>query len=137
MKPIISLLFCLLISGCTTVSRWTTTASTTAAGGLIAHQVSDGNPLATAAGAGIGLAAGEGINVVNRKNVEAAYGKGFDKGRSDAVKQQYWIMVNQQRREEDPFSDEFGLFGVPLPEHQTNGVIYNPSTRRIQPSQTP
>lgn len=131
-KLLFLLTICAFICGCANTTRLLTDAATTGAGGLVAHKLSKGDPLVTTAGAGAGLLLGEGIHMANTKAETQAYSKGFDKGRSDAVKQQYWIMVNQQKRVEDDFSSEFSLFDLPLPEHQNGGAIINPTTRALR-----
>lgn len=133
MRNILFLLtVCTFISGCANATRLLTDAATTGAGGLVAHKLSKGDPLVTAAGAGAGLLLGEGIHFANHKAETKAYSKGFDKGRSDAVKQQYWIMVNQQKRIEDDFSGEISLFDIPLPEHHSGSAIINPTIRSLR-----
>lgn len=130
---IYSLLFiaCLLFSGCAGVNRAVTDMVAAGAGGLAAHKLSKGDPLVTAAGAGAGLILGETLNYANDARSRKAYTSGFDKGRSDAVKQQYWIMVNQQRGG-DLLDESISLFDVPLPEHQNNGALFNSTVRTLR-----
>jgi len=134
MKPsIYSSLFiaCLLFSGCAGVNRAVTDVVAMGAGGLTAHKLSKGDPLVTAAGAGAGLLLGETLNYANDARARKAYTTGFDKGRSDAAKQQYWIMVNQQKGSA-LMNENFSLFDVPLPEHQNSGALFNSTVRTLR-----
>ena len=40
----------------------------------------------------------EGLHYAARKQSDKAYAAGYDKGKSDAVKQQYWLYVSMQRQ---------------------------------------
>jgi len=122
---------CVLLAGCAGVNRVVTDAVAVGAGGLAAHKLSNGDPLITAAGAGAGLLLGETLNFANDARSQKAYTTGFDKGRSDAAKQQYWIMVNQQR-ESTPFDGNVSLFDIALPEHQKDGALFNPSVKTLR-----
>ncbi|RYD26647.1 MAG: hypothetical protein EOP86_25665 [Verrucomicrobiaceae bacterium] len=67
-------------------------AAGAAGGGLLANQLSDGDPLITAAGtaAGIGLAAVG--NLLGDREVKAAREEGYHQGQGDAVRQHYWML---------------------------------------------
>lgn len=124
---------CILLVGCAGTSRVVTDAVAIGAGGLTGHKLSKGDPLITAAGAGAGLLLGETLHYANDMNAKKAYTSGFDKGRSDAVKQQYWVMVNQQKAMEgDLFDENFSLFDIPLPEHTSDGVLLNPTMKTLR-----
>ena len=88
--------------------------------------------MATAAGAGAGVLVSETLNYASNSAAEKARKDGYYKGRSDAVKQQYWIMVNQQRSAQQANQD-IALYEIPIPEQEIDGVI-QPTTRvlRIQ-----
>lgn len=66
-----------------------------AGGAALANELSDGDPAITAAGAAGGVLLSEGLHYASKKQSERAYVNGYEKGRSDAVKQQYWVLVNQ------------------------------------------
>jgi hypothetical protein len=70
-----------------------------AGGGYIADKLSNGNPAITAAGAAGGVLLSEGGFYLAGKESDKAYVTGYEKGRSDAVKQQYWILVHQQQQQ--------------------------------------
>ena len=66
-------------------------------------------------------------------NIIEGYATGFDKGRSDAVKQQYWVMINQQKAAEGhEFDEPISLFDIPVPEQQIDGVILKPTTKTLR-----
>lgn len=115
-----------LLSGC--ANRMVTGLGLSAAGGVLGNQLSDGDPTITALGAGAGFLANEIISGQSEKKTVAAFQNGYDQGRSDAAKQQYWIMVNQQKAGELP-EEDLTLYEIPLPEQKIDGVILEPTTR--------
>jgi len=121
----------LFLAGCAETTRLVTDTVATGGGALLANKLSKGNPVITAVGGGAGLLLGEGLNYANDGNAKKAYATGFDKGRSDAVKQQYWMMVDQQKTTEG--SDEHtSLYDIPVPEQQIDGVILKPTTKVLR-----
>lgn len=120
----------LLLAGCAETTRLVTDTVTAGGGALLGDKLSHGNPYITAASGGAGLLVGEGLNYANNSNAKKAYSTGFDKGRSDAVKQQYWLMVNQQKAVED--SEHASLYEIPIPEQEIDGVILKPTTKILR-----
>ena len=59
-----------------------------AGGAVLANELSHGNPAAIAGGAAGGVLLSEGLHYAAKKECEKAYLTGYDKGRSEAVKQQ-------------------------------------------------
>ena len=106
--------------GCAAV-RPVSDAALGAGGGLIANQLSHGNPGITAAGAAGGVLLSEG----------AFYLSGKQKGRSDAVKQQYWILVHQQQQQKT-LPENISLYAIPIPEQTIDGTILNPTTKYLR-----
>ena len=45
-----------------------------------------------------GVILSEGFHYAAKKQSDKAYAAGYDKGKSDAVKQQYWLYVSMQRQ---------------------------------------
>ncbi|MEO8352772.1 MAG: hypothetical protein ABI680_13635, partial [Chthoniobacteraceae bacterium] len=124
-----------LLSGCAGTTRVLTDTVAAGVGAVAGNKLSDGDPLITAAGAGAGVLLGEALNYANDSHARKAYAQGFDKGRSDAVKQQYWVMVNQQKAADgNVFDENISLFEIPVPEQRIDGVILKPTTKilRIQ-----
>jgi len=68
-----------------------------AGGAYLGHELSNGDPLATAAGAAGGMLLSDGLRCAAGKQAEKAYATGYDKGKSDAVMQQYSLYVSMQK----------------------------------------
>ena len=136
MKTGTSLLFLMLqalLAGCAGSSRVVTDTLGAGVGAFVGNKLSKGDPLITAAGAGAGVLLGETLNYANDSHAKKAFAEGFDKGRSDAVKQQYWVMVNQQKAEEGKaFDENISLFDIPVPEQRIDGVILKPTTKVLR-----
>jgi hypothetical protein len=122
---LLSLLFC----GCA-ATRSLTDMGAAAGGAYVAHELSDGSPIATAAGAAGGVLVSEGLHYAARKRSEKAYATGYEKGRSDAVKQQYWLYIAQQRA--GAREGQVRLYEVQLPEQTIDGVTFQPSTKYLR-----
>jgi hypothetical protein len=120
----------LLLTSCGSTSRLATNALGAAGGAALGHGLSDGDPLMTAAGAAGGLLVGEAFNHANDKKTKQAFTEGYDQGRSDAVKQQYWMLVDRQRSDADPFGGDIGLFDFPLPYRMPDGTVFHPGSTR-------
>ena len=75
---------------------------------------------------------GEALEYAADTRSREAYIRGFDKGRSDAAKAQYWIMVNQHRAPGGGASGEARFYEVPFPEREVDGVILTPGTRTLR-----
>lgn len=130
MKTLIPfLLLSLLVSGCA-ASRPLGAVGLGAGGALVASELSGGNPGITAAGAAGGVLLSEGIHYLSRKETAKAYASGYDKGRSDAVKQQYWLYVHLQR--ESAGAGQVHLYPVALPEQHVDGAIFLPTIKNLR-----
>lgn len=123
------LLLCLLTAGCA-ASRPLGAIGLGAGGAVLANELSDGDPALTAAGAAGGVLLSEGLHYLARKETSKAYASGYDKGRSDAVKQQYWLYVRQQR--EASRAGQVRLYPVVLPEQRIDGAIFQPSVKLLR-----
>lgn len=119
----------LLLSGCA-ASRPVGDAVLGAGGAVLAHELSDGNPALTAAGAAGGVLVSEGLHYLSRRETAKAYQSGYDQGRSDAVKQQYWLYVAQQKGRSG--EGQVRLYPVLLPEQRIDGVLIKPSVRNLR-----
>lgn len=119
----------ILASGCA-ASRPIGAVGLGAGGALIASELSGGNPGLTAAGAAGGVLLSEGIHYLARKETSKAYASGYDKGRSDAVKQQYWLYVHLQRGAQR--AGQVRLYPVALPEQRIDGAIFQPTVRNLR-----
>ena len=101
-----------------------------AGGAYLGHEISNGDPLVTAAGAAGGVVVSETLHHAAKKQAEKAYATGYDKGQSDAVKQQYWLYVSMQKQRNQVGSVR--LYPVQLPEQRLDGVTFQPSTKYLR-----
>jgi hypothetical protein len=120
----------LLLLGCST-TRPISGVAMGAGGAALANELSDGDPLITAAGAAGGVILSEGLHYAAKKQADKAFTSGYEKGRSDAVKQQYWILVNQQKQENGS-SANVRLYSIPIPEQTIDGVTLKPTTKYLR-----
>jgi len=118
-----------LASGCA-ATRPIGDAVLGAGGAYLGNQLSDGNPIATTAGAAGGVLLSEGLHYVAGKEAQKAYAAGYDKGKSDAVKEQYWLYVSQQRQRGGTGSVR--LYPVRLPEQRLDGVTFQATTKLLR-----
>ena len=65
-----------------------------------------------------------------KKQSQKAYATGYDKGKSDAVKQQNWLYVSLQRQRNR--ISTVRLYPVQLPEQRIDGVTFHPSTKYLR-----
>ena len=120
-----------LFTGCAALTRTTTDVGLGAGGAAIGGVLSKGNPLAIVGGAAGGVLLGEGLHYANGKLNEQSYQTGYDKGRSDAVKQQYWLYVSLQQAKAGD-EGRVRLYQVQLPEQVIDGVIFKPTTQFLR-----
>ncbi|MBI2512159.1 MAG: hypothetical protein HYV96_09270 [Opitutae bacterium] len=112
------------LAGCGTVGGAASDLGLAGAGGAIGYEVSDHRIGGAAAGAAAGYIASKvAQSEVKRSDTEAEK-RGFDRALNQAVKQQYWIIQNQQRA---PAGDSRPANQVPVqvPETTVNGVLRN------------
>ena len=124
-----------LLSGCAGVSPTRIIGNTVGAAGgaFLGHTLGKGNPLFTTIGAGGGALLSEALQAGSSASARKSYDAGYEKGRSDAAKQQYQTLNERQRI--SPQSDDVPdvrLLEVPLPEREENGVILAPSTATLR-----
>ena len=123
--------FVCLFTGCAALTRTTTDVGLGAGGAAIGGVLSKGNPLAIVGGAAGGVLLGEGLHYANGKLNSQSYQTGYDKGRSDAVKQQYWLYVSMQQAKAGN-EGRVRLYEVHLPEQTIDGVIFKPTTQFLR-----
>jgi hypothetical protein len=121
----------IFLCGCSSLTQPATDVTMGAGGGALADYFSNGNPAITAAGAAGGVAVSEGLGYVERKAQNDAYLNGYEKGRSDAVKQQYWILVSQQRNPANT-SGDIRYYEIQIPEQTIDGVTLEPTTKYLR-----
>ena len=118
-----------LFAGCA-ATRPISDAALGAGGADLGHELSDGDPLMTAAGAAGGVIVSETLHYAAKKQAEKAYASGYDKGKIDAVTQQYWLYVSMQKQRNQVSSVR--LYPVQLPEQRIDGVTFQPSTKLLR-----
>jgi hypothetical protein len=118
-----------LFAGCA-ATRPISDVALGAGGAYLGHELSNGDPLVTAAGAAGGVVVSETVHYAAKKQAEKAYATGYDKGKSDAVKQQYWLYVSMQKQRNQVGSVR--LYPVHLPEQRIDGVTFQPSTKLLR-----
>jgi hypothetical protein len=72
----------------------------------------------------------EGLHYAAKTQQDKAFANGYDKGKSDAVKQQYWLQVSMQHQRSQ--EDNVRLYPVQLPEQRIDGVTFQPSTKYLR-----
>lgn len=128
-----------LNSGCATADaesagrtrNFTTTAATTAVGAYVGAKEGDGKAKNAAVGAAVGFVAGETINFFSNKAQREAFLAGYEKGQSNAVKQQYWIARDNQRPSLDDGYEE-AYYEITVPQSDRDGVRREPTKRVIR-----
>lgn len=122
-------------AGCSSTGRAVSNAVIGGGAAGVAAKLSDGNPFITAGAGAAGVIASEAAHAWGNKKTNEAYQGGYIKGRSDAVKSQYWFGVRQQQYLSHEPDSSISFYEIPLPQRETHdGVILAPSTRvlRIQ-----
>jgi hypothetical protein len=119
----------ILLCGCA-ATRPVSDVAMGAGGGALGDYLSNGDPAITAAGAAGGVIVSEGLHYAAKKQSDKAYLNGYEKGRSDAVKQQYWMMVNQQKAKPDDLGVRY--YEIQIPEQKIDGVVLEPTTRYLR-----
>ena len=120
-----------LFSGCAAVTRTATDVGLGAGGAALGGELTHNNPYAIVGGAAGGALLGEGLHYANSSLNDKSYQTGYDKGRSDAVKQQYWLYVAMQQSKAGN-EDRVRLYEVHLPEQTIDGVIFKPTTQFLR-----
>ncbi|HLX72739.1 MAG TPA: hypothetical protein VKV04_24215 [Verrucomicrobiae bacterium] len=120
-----------LFTGCTAVTRTVTDVGLGAGGAALGGELTHNNPYGIVGGAAAGALAGETLHYANGKLNNQSYQTGYDKGRSDAVKQQYWLYVSMQQARAGE-EGRVRLYEVHLPEQVIDGVIFQPTTQWLR-----
>jgi hypothetical protein len=118
-----------LLAGCSAM-RPIDDAALGAGGAFLGNELSHGNPIATVGGAAGGVLVSEGLHYAAKTQAEKSFANGYDKGKSDAVKQQYWLYVSLQHQRSREGSVH--LYPVQLPEQRIDGVTFQPSKKYLR-----
>jgi len=130
--PLVAIAFIpLFLTGCA-ATRPISDIALGAGGGALANELSHGSVAITAAGAAGGVLVSEGLHYASQKQAQNAYTTAYEKGRSDAVKQQYWILVNQQKEKAEQNQENVRYYEIPVPEQTIDGTILTPTTKLLR-----
>jgi hypothetical protein len=117
-----------LFTGCA-ATRTLSDVGFGAGGAALGGVLGKNHPAAIAAGAAGGILLSEGLHYAAKTQSEKSFATGYDRGRSDAVKQQYWLQVARQQQTK---RDHVRLYEVHLPEQTIDGVIFQPTTQFLR-----
>ena len=127
----------LLLAGCSTTEAGKSVSDIgfSGAGGVLGYQLSDGKPAATAAGAVAGYLVSKTVQSSRERALLEAQKHGYERGLNQAVKQQYWIIQNQQKSTSPQEARDSRLLPVVIPETKINGVTINAHVEflRVEP----
>jgi len=129
LKTILCVAVAGLFAGCSAM-RPIDDAALGAGGAYLGNSLSHGSPVATVAGAAGGVLVSEGLHYAAKSQADKAFANGYDKGKSDAVKQQYWLSVAMQKQRNQV--NGVRLYPVQLPEQRIDGVTFQPSTKYLR-----
>lgn len=121
---LLSILPLLVLSGCATgLGGMAADVGLAGAGGVVGYKVSGGKVGGAAVGAATGYVASKIAQSEYAKAAAEAEKTGYDRGMNQAVKQQYWIMQNQQKSLPAEKGRNPCLTPIVIPESNINGVI--------------
>ncbi|QYY35485.1 hypothetical protein [Ruficoccus sp. ZRK36] len=115
-----------LLAGCANsdVGKGATVVGGSALGAFTAYEASDGDAAWTTGGAALGAVAALGANAYAEESERLAYRSGYEAALNQSVKQQYWIMQNQQMQKQYGDQDETETFvPIVIPEQEINGEL--------------
>lgn len=112
-------------AGCAGLGRGAAEVGLAGAGGAIGYEVSDHKVGGAAAGAAVGYLAAKIAERQVQHSENDAERRGYDRAMNQAVKQQYWIIQEQQRAAKTEARPT--MVPVKIPETNTDGVIRNAS----------
>lgn len=130
---VVSVFSMLTFSGCATLGGSAADVALAGVGGAVGYEVSDHKIGGAAAGAAAGYIASKVVRHEVKRGEEAAEKRGYDRAMNQAVKQQYWIIQNQQRTAKTE-TRTATMLPVVIPETTTNGVIRNESVAYVPAS---
>ena len=120
-------IFSCVFSGCTTVGRSVSDVGLAGLGGVAGYELSGGKIGGAAVGAVAGYAASKIVQTEVQSEIEKAKKEGYERAMNQAVKQQYWIIQNQQHASDSP-----KYVPVQIPAQKIDGVVTNPTIHYIK-----
>ena len=112
--------------GCAGLGGAATEVGLAGAGGAVGYEVADHKVEGAAVGAAVGYLAGKVARSEVKRGEDEAEKRGYDRAMNQAVKQQYWIIQNQQRSAKTEVRNA-SMVPVVVPETTVNGVIHKES----------
>ena len=109
-------------AGCAGLGGTATEVGLAGAGGAVGYEVSDHKVEGAAVGAAAGYLAGKVARTEVKRGEDEAEKRGYDRAMNQAVKQQYWIIQNQQRSAKTEVRSA-SMVPVVVPETTVDGVI--------------
>lgn len=113
----------LTLAGCSTVGGATSDLGLAGAGGVAGYHLSGGKVGGAAAGAAVGYVASRAAQSEVKSATTEAEKRGYDRAMNQAVKQQYWIIQDQQKSRATTEESEAKLIPIVVPETEINGVL--------------
>jgi hypothetical protein len=111
------------LCGCSTIGGPAADLGLAGAGGVAGYHLSDGKVGGAAAGAVVGYAASRIAQAQVHRELSEAEQRGYDRALNQAVKQQYWIIQEQQKSRNAAEESDARLIPVVIPETKINGVL--------------
>lgn len=118
------------VSGCGTLGGSAAEVGLAGLGGAVGYEVSDHKIGGAAAGAAAGYLGAKIARTEIKRGEAEAEKRGYDRAMNQAVKQQYWIIQNQQRSQKAQVRSAT-MVPVVIPESNSNGVIRNESVAYV------
>jgi hypothetical protein len=123
---------CLLgTTGCSTIGGAASDLGLAGAGGVAGYDLSGHRVGGAAAGAAAGYIISKVAQSEVQRTVSDAEKRGYDRALNQAVKQQYWIIQDQQRSRDSADARSVRYVPVQLPETTVGGVIHNPTVAYV------
>ena len=113
------------VSGCATTefNKGATDVALAGTGGVLGYKLSNGSAGGTAAGAVAGYLVSKVAQSSYQHSLKESEKTGYDRAMNQAVKQQYWIIQNQQKSIATETESPSRLVPIVVPETKINGVI--------------
>ena len=113
-----------ILAGCNSAGKSAADLGLAGAGGVTGYYVSNRNIGGAAAGAALGYLGSRVAQSAVRHETADAEKRGFDRAMNQAVKQQYWMIQERQREQQNTTTGVQPRFvRVVIPESKVNGAI--------------
>lgn len=120
-------IFASILPGCSSIGRNVSDVGLAGLGGVAGYELSGKEIGGAAIGAVAGYAASKIAQTQIQSEIAKAEKEGYQRAMNQAVKQQYWIVQNQQKASETP-----RYLPVRVPTQKVDGVLTNPTIQYIK-----